>query len=306
MNRSSLLISIFLVAIAAAACSASSKKLDLGGTCIQNSDCNNPLSCKFATCHQQCVQSRDCPTGERCVIVDGSGVCQTPAESVCGAKCVAPWVCNTVDSTCRSACTSNAGCLSSQTCTGTFCVDNTELTGGACTLNSDCANPLVCQMGSCRQECTSSASCASGGHCVIVDGVPVCLTPVESAACGVVGGACASPLVCNPVDNTCRAACTSGCLSSQTCVGTVCMDTTELAGHPGYDGSAGAGGGTDAGSVADGAAGGSGDASPGIDAPAPGIDSRADVTVDSPPAAAACTGNTTDSKSCQSGGKSAT
>jgi hypothetical protein len=65
------------------------------------------------------------------------------------------------------------------------------------------------------------------------------------------------------------------------------VDTTELAGN---DGSAGAGGGTDAGSVADGAAAGSGDASPGIDAPAPGIDSRADVTVDGPPAVAACTG----------------
>jgi hypothetical protein len=65
------------------------------------------------------------------------------------------------------------------------------------------------------------------------------------------------------------------------------MDNTELAGN---DGSAGAGGGTDAGSVADGAAAGSGDASPGVDAPAPGIDSRADVTVDGPPALPACTG----------------
>ncbi|HEX7597834.1 MAG TPA: hypothetical protein VF518_06440 [Polyangia bacterium] len=127
MNRSSLLISTFLAAITAVSCSGSSKKLDLGGQCVQNSDCNNPLACKFATCHQQCTESRDCSAGMRCVIVDGSGVCQTPAESVCGDKCVSPMVCNTVDNTCRGACTTSANCLNGQTCAGTFCVDNTEL-----------------------------------------------------------------------------------------------------------------------------------------------------------------------------------
>jgi hypothetical protein len=163
------------------------EKLDLGGQCIQNSDCANPLACKFATCHQQCVQSRDCPTGQQCVAAaDGTGVCQTATEAACGAN---------------------------------------------------------------QRTCTS-------------------------------------PLVC--VGNTCVNVCTSGLcpLATQTCIGGACQDT-QVAGN---DGSAGAGGGTDAGSVADGAAGGSGDASPGIDAPVPGIDSRADVTVDGPPALAACTG----------------
>jgi hypothetical protein len=285
MNRTSLRISTCLLAIVAASCSASSKKIDLGGHCVQNSDCNNPLACKFQACHQQCVQSRDCPIGQQCVAADdGSGVCQTQAEAACGAAnglaCGSPLVC--VNSTCVNVCTSIGTCtLPHQTCIGgAVCVDNTALAsdgGTACALNSDCANPLVCQMGSCRQECTSSASCASGGHCVIVDGVPVCLTPQESAACGG-GGICASPLVCNPVDNTCRAACTSGCLGSQTCVGTVCVDNTELAGNPGYDGSAGAGGGADAGSA--GAGGGS----------SGGSDAGVDVPVTSPGDAAAGSG----------------
>ena len=273
MNRSSLLVSIFLVAITAASCSGSSKKLELGGQCIQNSDCNNPLSCKFATCHQQCAESRDCPTGERCVIADGSGVCQTSAESVCGAKCVAPpMVCNTVDNTCRSACTSSASCLPSQTCTGTFCVDNVELAnkdaaagagvGGACTLNSDCAASLLCKFGSCHEACTSSTDCASGGRCVTANGVAVCQLPTESA-CGA-GGTCVAGLACRPDDNTCRSACTSstGCLSGQTCAGTVCVENSE--GNPGNDGAAGAGGRADAG-------GGSSDGSTiGVDAPITG------------------------------------
>ena len=107
MNRPGLLTSICLTAIVAASCSGSSKKLDLGGQCVQNSDCNNPLACKFATCHQQCVQSRDCPTGQQCVAAaDGVGVCQTPAEA-CGSNgkaCPSPLVC--VSNACVNVCTS--------------------------------------------------------------------------------------------------------------------------------------------------------------------------------------------------------
>jgi hypothetical protein len=43
MNRSSLLLSSCLVVITDASCSGSSKRLDLGGHCAQDSDCNNAL-----------------------------------------------------------------------------------------------------------------------------------------------------------------------------------------------------------------------------------------------------------------------
>jgi hypothetical protein len=120
MNRPGLLTSIGLTAIMAASCSGSSKKLDLGGQCVHNSDCNDPLSCQFATCHQQCVVSRDCPTGQQCVAaVDGSGVCQTPTEAACSAAnpvCGGALVCY-ANSTCVNACTSAKKCpLTSQTC----------------------------------------------------------------------------------------------------------------------------------------------------------------------------------------------
>jgi hypothetical protein len=292
MNRSSLLISTCLLAIAAASCSGSSKKLDLGGHCVQNSDCNNPLACKFQACHTQCKESRDClVAGEQCVAAeDGVGVCQTAKEAACGANgtaCLSPLVC--VSDTCVNVCPNGACLLATKTCNSDgVCVEKLDL-GGQCIQNSDCNNPLACKFATCHQQCVQSRDCPTGQQCVAADdGSGVCQTPVE-AACSANGQACASPLVC--VNSTCVNACTSTgtcTLPHQTCIGgTVCVDNTELAGN---DGSAGAGGGTDAGSVADGAAGGSGDASPGIDAPAPAIDSRADVTVDGPPAAAACTG----------------
>jgi len=130
MNRSSLLISICLIAIAAASCSDSSEKLELGGGCTLDSDCTNPLSCKFATCHQQCAESRDCPTGQHCVTVGGVGVCQTPAEATCGTAhaCSAPLVCRSDDGTCRNACTSSGACAGTgQACVGTYCLDSTEI-----------------------------------------------------------------------------------------------------------------------------------------------------------------------------------
>jgi hypothetical protein len=253
MNRSSLLISILMVAITAASCSASSKKLDLGGTCVQNSDCNNPLACKFATCHQQCVQSRDCPTGQQCVAAaDGSGVCVEPACGANGKACPSPLVC--VSNTCVNVCPSGLCPLATQTCISGTCQD-TQVAGNdgaagagvgvACTLSSDCASSLLCKFGSCHQACASSTDCASGGRCVTANGVAVCQIPAE-AACGA-GATCAAGLACRTVDNTCRSACTSsaGCLTGQTCAGTVCVENAES--NSGNDGSAGAGDGSTAG-----------------------------------------------------------
>jgi hypothetical protein len=131
MNRSSLLISICLTAIAAASCSGSSQSPNLGGLCTLDSDCTNPLVCKFATCHQQCAESRDCPTGQHCVIVGSVGVCQTPAETTCSSKqpCSAPLVCRPDDGTCRNECTSSGTCQGAgQICVaGTYCLDSTEI-----------------------------------------------------------------------------------------------------------------------------------------------------------------------------------
>ena len=132
MHRSSLLIGIGVVAIAAASCS-SDKKLELGGSCTLNSDCTSPLLCKLGSCRKACVTSVDCDNGGRCVTVDGVAVCQTQAEAVCGANqtCAAGLTCRTVDNTCRSPCTAAGGCLLvDQTCTGSLCVNTSELAGG--------------------------------------------------------------------------------------------------------------------------------------------------------------------------------
>jgi hypothetical protein len=66
------------------------------------------------------------------VTANGAAVCQLPTESTCGAggTCAAGLACRTIDNTCRSACTSNTGCLTGQTCAGTVCVEISESNPG--------------------------------------------------------------------------------------------------------------------------------------------------------------------------------
>jgi len=77
------------------------------------------------------VRSVDCDNGGRCVTVDGVAVCQTQAESACGANqtCPTGLVCRTVDNTCRTACspTNDTSCVAGQTCNGTVCLENREV-----------------------------------------------------------------------------------------------------------------------------------------------------------------------------------
>jgi len=59
---------------------SSAKKIDVGGTCILNSDCMGSLVCTMGKCHDACHKSADCPTGQSCVKTSDSVICQLPAE----------------------------------------------------------------------------------------------------------------------------------------------------------------------------------------------------------------------------------
>ena len=64
-------------------CGDSDKKIDTGGKCLLNSDCNASLVCTMGTCHEVCHTSADCPTGASCIVTsDKSFVCRLPAGNV--------------------------------------------------------------------------------------------------------------------------------------------------------------------------------------------------------------------------------
>jgi hypothetical protein len=132
MSRRTSLFSIFVISGAAAlgaSCGSGDKKLELGGACSLNSDCVQPLMCKFGSCHKACAKSVDCAAGEHCVNVDGAAVCQMSNEVACktGGVCPSPLTCRSADNTCRNQCAGAEDCLGGQTCSGVVCIETKEL-----------------------------------------------------------------------------------------------------------------------------------------------------------------------------------
>ena len=114
--------------------------------------------------------------------------------------------------------------------------------GQGCSINSDCANPLVCAFGRCHVECENSArDCTPPALCVKwEDGRGVCQLEDE-IQCSSTGPSCRGKQVCS-AQGTCRDFCSTqpDCLAQQICVGTFCEDATGGAG--GASGSGGAAG----------------------------------------------------------------
>ena len=112
------------------ACSDSAKKIEVGGACILNSDCNSPLLCTDGKCHDACHASVDCPPGETCVKTNDTSICQLPAEADCSrTPCGGTYVCAS-DLRCRTVCQSAVDCAGGQVCVTSGCADLDELVTG--------------------------------------------------------------------------------------------------------------------------------------------------------------------------------
>jgi hypothetical protein len=102
-------------------------KVAVGGTCILNSDCQQPLVCTMGKCHDACHTTVDCPAGQSCVKANSAMVCQLPAEADCSAtSCGGALVCAS-DLRCRAGCLSALDCTSGQVCVSGVCADLADL-----------------------------------------------------------------------------------------------------------------------------------------------------------------------------------
>lgn len=164
LHRRTLGIVVALALVSALAAGMSS--CSSGGTgsanvdqnCAINSDCNAPLVCAFARCHNACAASRDCPMGERCVTSGTIGVCQLPNESTCSAPsaCHGGQVCGP-DQQCREQCTPSVGC----TTMGDYCLPSGAT--NACYATSNPADEPALIMAGILSPDGAILSDASGG-----------------------------------------------------------------------------------------------------------------------------------------------
>jgi hypothetical protein len=111
---------VLIASLLLAACGSSKEIKEaakLAESCSINSNCDSPLVCAFAHCHEQCEADRDCGNKERCIKgVDGH-VCQLALETKCmrDHDCSGDQLCG-VDGQCRDACKTVDDCSGGQTC----------------------------------------------------------------------------------------------------------------------------------------------------------------------------------------------
>ena len=117
-------LGLMVVSVWLAAGCSSAKKIDVGGTCILNSDCTGSLVCTSGLCHTACRVSTDCPAGQSCMKTSASAICVLPAEVTCSAtsSCKNSLSC-APDQHCRTACISATNCTTNQVCASNFCAD---------------------------------------------------------------------------------------------------------------------------------------------------------------------------------------
>jgi sulfatase modifying factor 1 len=237
----SVLVPLVALSCFAAGCGDSSKKIDLGGGCLLNSDCNAPLSCTFGKCHTTCVETRDCPLGQSCAKTAEGSVCQFPVDSDCqssGGVCPDTSQICAADQRCRKSCQTAADCLPGQDCsTGGACADGNDLdpdgqiiesgVGKGCVTSAECNSSLTCAVNRCHYLCQDTSVCPTGQSCVKTGSGSVCQLPVEALCDG--SAPCPGGLVC-AADYQCRAACSSAgdCTPGQKCAGGVCADSGDL------------------------------------------------------------------------------
>src|SRR5215831_7511988 len=103
------------LAFSLARCGSDSPPPVTKASCSIDSNCTDPLVCRFESCHSACEQNRDCPNKtDHCIKAGNTGVCQTVDErhegctysSECppGLKCA-------VDQVCRVPCLAAGDCL---------------------------------------------------------------------------------------------------------------------------------------------------------------------------------------------------
>jgi hypothetical protein len=117
-------LGLMVVSVWLAAGCSSAKKIDVGGTCILNSDCGGSLVCTSGICHVACHTTADCLAGQSCVKTSDSTICQLPADVPCSAtsSCKSDLSC-APDQHCRTGCLSAANCTPGQLCASNFCAD---------------------------------------------------------------------------------------------------------------------------------------------------------------------------------------
>lgn len=190
-------------------------RLDYGGACTADADCQSGLCVDGVCCDTACAGPCDACSVAAGAAVDGT--CGLVAAGHAGSPACAPYVCSGQSAQCPSACTSSAQCASGFVCLAGVCRPALP-NGSACGHDADCASGFcvdgVCCDGRCDGACAAcavAAGAAADGTC-------------GPTPAGSVGEPVCAPYLCDGAAQTCPTSCTSDaqCAAGLVCVGGVC------------------------------------------------------------------------------------
>jgi hypothetical protein len=208
MSASSMRVLGLFVAFGGLAVGCSgAKKIQVGVSCILNSDCNQPLVCTMGKCHEGCRATVDCPAGQTCTKVDNSGVCQLPGEVQCAVSLpCGPLLICAVDLRCRSGCNGSADCMGGQVCVYNVCAETNELENGQLpqktAATSDAGTYDVLSLVAAGPE--AGVDAASESEADTRPDLPASPPDAPVAPiCGILGVTCCAGSACNAPDIAC-------------------------------------------------------------------------------------------------------
>jgi hypothetical protein len=135
--------------------------------CGTNGSCDGAGACQFYPAGGACGNAASCTVstltlGQTC---DGKGSCRTATTQMCD-----PFECGT--GVCKTTCTTNADCVSPNSCTGGSC--------GKLPPGSPCSAGTACQSGFCAQGVCCNTACTGTCLSCAVTGTPGTCTPVPN------------------------------------------------------------------------------------------------------------------------------
>jgi len=196
-------------------CAASSPA---SGNCSNDGTCNGRGACRpwspSTGCRQASCSGSLLSPAANC---DGAGNCAAAGSSNCD-----PYKCSASSPSCLTTCTSDADCVTGETCLRTNNRCGGKLANGqSCKANSDCSSNVcsgegVCCNAACSGACQSCALASKVGTCssIAANG-----TPRDKTTCAA-GSTCGNTGKCNGA-NGCQLAAAGSVCGSTTCAATV-------------------------------------------------------------------------------------
>ena len=180
-----------------------------GTSCVANGECLSDHCANGVCCNAACNDGCD-----RCNLAGSVGTCAIAPQGTSGT--CGGYLCDGVNATCPTSCTSDANCISTDYCNASgFCAPKKGW-GQTCTATDQCASGFcvdgVCCNSACSSACDRCDLPTSPGNCAV-------------APAGNPGNPSCSPYVCNGVALFCPTSCTSdsNCISGDYCSGGQCV-----------------------------------------------------------------------------------